>query len=76
MNTQSYSTDGIVFSYRKNLRKWQFDAAGFSLAQPCKGGGVAMASKVAKQINGAMKRTGGLGLDQLARVTIKKITGY
>ena len=76
MNTnQEYNTDGIKFAYRKTLRKWEFNAGAFTLVNPCVGGHE-VAQRVAKQLAGALKRTRGAGMDNLARTTIKKITGY
>ena len=74
-NNQTYETKGLRFSYAKTLRKWTFTNGTFTLVQPCLGGQT-IARKVAGQVNAALKRTNGVGLDSLGRGAIKHLTGY
>jgi hypothetical protein len=73
-------TNGTVTFGHVGKGKWEFthvhpvDQFKFTLAQPVKGG-KEIAGKVANVVGGAMKRTNGRGLDNLARANITKIVG-
>ncbi len=73
--TQSYTYNGINYQYSRNARKWIFESPNFELIQPCFGGSH-VAHKVVKLLDGALKRTGGKGLDNLGRFHIKAVSGY
>jgi len=70
-----YDTAGIKFGYERTLRKWSFSNGQFTFATSVKGGQDG-AKRIAAQIKGALARTGGAGLDQLARTHIKKYENY
>lgn len=73
-------TNGSVSFGHAGKGKWEFthvnpaDQFTFTLSQPVNGGKV-VAGKVANVVGGAMKRTNGRGLDNLARANITKIIG-
>ena len=73
-------TNGTVNFGHVGQGKWNFthvnpgDNFTFTLSQPVKGG-KETAAKVANVVRGAMKRTNGRGLDNLARANITKIVG-
>lgn len=60
-------------TYGSAGQKWVFNGPAFQLKTPLPGG-VETAHKVARVVNGAMKRTDGKGLDNLARANINQIT--
>lgn len=69
---KTYNHGELVYS-SKGARKWSFTAPGFTFLEKC--GGKENAAKVAAQVSGALKRTGGKGLDNLARKIIAGIIG-
>lgn len=70
---KQYEHNGIKFNV--DGHRWIFIGPNFILRHPCKGGN-SIARKVAGAVSGALKRTANVGLDQLARGQIKKITGF
>lgn len=60
-------------TYGSAGQKWVFNGPAFQLKTSLPGG-VETAHKVARVVNGAMKRTDGKGLDNLARANIHQIT--
>ena len=74
MNTQTYNTDGIKYAYSGHNWTFANQDNSFNLIQRLRGGRL-VAERVAKQLKGALARTGGAGLDNLARTHIAKIVG-
>lgn len=70
---KTYIHNGITFGYSPPNRKWAFQFGGNTFLAPCQRGGIETATRVAKQIDGALKRSG--QLDNLARRQIANITG-
>lgn len=69
--TKTYQhKNGVSFSFNHG-RKWVFKKDNFELLYPV--GGREHAERVAAQVGAALKRTGGAGLDNLARGAIKNI---
>ena len=60
-------------TYGSAGQKWVFNGPAFQLKTSLPGG-VETAHKVARVVNGAMKRNDGKGLDNLARANILQIT--
>lgn len=60
-------------TYGSAGQKWVFNGPAFQLKTALPGG-VNTAHKVARVVNGAMKRNDGKGLDNLARANILQIT--
>ena len=73
-------TNGTVSFGHVGRGNWQFthvnptDNFTFTLSQPIVGG-KEVAAKVANIVGGAMKRTGGRGLDNLARANVRQLIG-
>jgi hypothetical protein len=81
MNTKTnrVHSNGTVEFKHAGLGRWQFnhtapDGFTFEFKTPMKGG-QPVALKVANIVGGAMKRSHGRGLDNLARANITKILG-
>lgn len=68
---KSYAYEQIT--YGSTGQKWVFSSPSFRLITPLVGG-LETAHKVARVVNGAMKRCDGKGLDNLARANILQIT--
>jgi hypothetical protein len=78
MKTNRIHSNGTVEFKHAGQGKWQFShvaADGFSFEYKEFVGGREKAGKVANIVTGAMKRTEGRGLDNLARANITKILG-
>jgi hypothetical protein len=81
MNTKAnrVHTNGLVEFKHAGQGKWQFNhkaADGFTFEFKTNlTGGQPVAAKVANIVGGAMKRSEGRGLDNLARANITKIIG-
>lgn len=73
MPATSFNLGQIKYNYQLGAKKWYFEseATRYGVLIACKGREVA--SKIAAQVNGSVKRCG--ALDNLARVQIKKLTG-
>lgn len=54
-------------TYGASGRRWKFEAPGYGYASSNFHGGVEVAHKVARIINGGVKRSKGAGIDNLAR---------
>lgn len=67
---KSYTIENMV--YGAVGQKWEFNAPKFQYKSPLVGGAEA-AHRIAKAIIGALKRTKGQGLDNLARANMAKI---
>jgi len=67
---KSYTYEQVT--YGSAGQKWVFNGPAFQLKTSLPGG-VATAHKIARIVNGAMKRNDGKGLDNLARANILQI---
>lgn len=65
-----YVCESVTFG--SNGKAWIFQAPRFEYKTPLPGG-VETAHKVARVVNGALKRTNGVGLDNLGRANIHSI---
>ena len=70
----TYSTAGIRYSYQGHRWTFASEENKFTLVQQLRGGRL-IAERVASQLKGALARTKGAGLDNLARAHIAKIVG-
>ena len=73
MKTVEYNKNNVNYKYSVQSKKWEFRwTNGFTyLCAGCRNRG--LADKVAGFFAGAMKRTGGAGMDGLARANIKAL---
>lgn len=60
-------------SYQANGRRWVFTAPNYSYATSVMPGGRKTADKIARIINGGVKRTKGNGIDRLANVNMQQV---
>ncbi len=72
---KQYKHNEINYSFQPKARKWVFNAPNYCLIQSCNGG-AEIAHKVVRLIEGGLKRTKGVGLDNLARHHISAATGF
>lgn len=73
MKTKIYNFGGVDYNYSVSARKWVFVLSSTNtVLVNC--GGKDNADKVAHIVVGALKRTKGIGLDNLARSNISQVT--
>ena len=71
-----YNEKTLTFGYSKTAKKWEFISAEHKYTFLTKlRGGRDTAVKIARQVLGGLARTGGNGIDNLARQRINAITG-
>ena len=69
-NLTIYKKENLEY-FHLGGRKWTFRAEKVAVITPCNG--FEMAEKIAGQVVGALKRTNGNGLDNLARAGISRL---
>jgi hypothetical protein len=71
---KTFKHENIHYRYDRTLRKWVFESKRYTLAQAC--GGHTIARQVAAQFQGGLRRSNWTGIDNLARLRIKQLTGF
>lgn len=69
---KTYIFEAVTYGFALNYRKWQFKVGDHSVIVPCNG--QETAHKVARIVNGSVKRCG--WLDNLARKNISQVLNH